>query len=374
MLKMPIEIMPPPAESDGDEDAENDPFQDDFTAYLEYAQENYSSAAASSPFVLWASYDYLDRVETVQLHDPQTDYLERDLRAEAVKRLGYSLDMPPEVLTGFAQSNHWSAAAIMDAIWNDHGDPKIRQFCNDIADVYLRPALRDEGYADWENVTVWYDATDVVINPDRSDDANEAWDRGAVGYEGYRRMKSIPESYAQTEEEHNEWLETKLVRGRESIQPPAQAERNPALQPKGSPDNVVGISEGKKGSVASMREIGAAELALLRCREMAGIRLLRMKGCPQCLEAVAGQPPAMVASLIGIEGVEQLGANNMRELVRDGADQFRSLLLAWGYSKSGSDVLSQMVEAHAARTLFERRLPSMPSGFAAHVERTKEDL
>lgn len=375
MLTMPIEIMPPPDESLGDEDPVNEPFQDDFTAYLEYTQENASSAAASAPFVLWAAYDYLDRVKAIPLHDPQTDYMERDLRAEAVKRLGYSLDMPPEVLTGLAQANHWTGAVIMDAIWNDHGDPKMKQFCNDLADMYLRPSLREEGFPGWENVTVWYDATEVVINPDRSDDANEAWDRGAVGYDGYRKMKSIPDSYAQTEEEHNEWLETKLVRIRETQPTAAEAKTNaagePAQQPQGSQKNVADIREGRK-AVAASREIGAAELALLRCREMAGIRLLRMKGCPQCLEAVVGQPPALVASLVGPEGVQQLGASNMRELVRDGADQFRTLLVSWGYSPSGSDVLSQMVEAHAARTLFEQKLPSMPAGFAAHVERTKE--
>jgi hypothetical protein len=374
MLKMPIEIMPPPLDTEGDEDPENDPFQQDFTEYLEYAIENPSSAGASSPFVLWAAYDYLDRVDKIPLHDPQTDYLERDLRAEAVKRLGYSLDLPPEVLTGFAQANHWTGAVIMDAIWSDHGDPKMKQFCHDLADMYLRPALRQEGYPDWENITVWYDATEVVINPDRSDDANEAWDRGAIGYSGYRKMKSIPESYQQTDEEHQEWLETKLVRVRETQQMPSQAERNPAQGPPGGPEAVADIKEGKKAVTAAGREVGAAELALLRCRELAGIRLRRLRTCPSCLEAAAGQPAAMVASLVGPEGVQQLGVTNTRDLVKDGADQYRSLLSSWGYPPSVAEVLSQMVEAHAARTLFEQHLPPMPAGFAAHVERTKESL
>lgn len=376
LLKMPIEIMPPPVEAGADEDPENDPFQADFTEYLQYAIENPSSADASSPFVLWAAYDYLDRVDTVTLHDPATDYVERDLRAEAVKRLGYSLDMPPEVLIGYANSNHWSAAAIMDAIWNDHGDPKMKQFCHDLADMYLRPALRDEGYEDWQNVTVWYDPTEVVINPDRSDDANEAWDRGAIGYLGYRRMKSIPEEYAQSEEEHTEWLETKLVRIREAQPGVAEPLDVPGQgPPPGGPENVTGIRQGKKPTVmASGRELGAAELALLRCREMAGIRLRRLKTCPSCLEAATGQPAAMVASLVGVEGVQQLGVSDMRELVRGGADQFRSLLSSWGYHPSGADVLAQIVEAHAARTLFEHHLPSMPDGFVAHVERTREAM
>lgn len=374
MLKMPIEIMPPPLEVDGDEDPEVDPFQQDFAEYLDYAIENPSSAGASSPFVLWAAYDYLDRVDKIALHDPSSDYVERDLRAEAVKRLGYSLDMPPEVLTGFATANHWTGAVIMDAIWNDHGDPKMKQFCHDLTDMYLRPALREEGYADWQNVTVWYDATEVVINPDRSDDANEAWDRGAIGYTGYRKMKSIPESYEQTQAEHDEWLEQKLVRVRETQQMPTQAERNPSQGPPGGPESQIDIRQGKKTIIASGRELGAAELALLRCREMAGIRLRRLKGCPACLEAAAGQPAAMVASLVGSEGVQQLGVTNTRELVKDGGDQYRSLLASWGYPASVAEVLSQMVESHAARTLFEQHLPSMPAGFAAHVERMKESM
>lgn len=374
MLKMPIELMPPPADAGADEDPENDPFQADMIEYFQHAIENASSPEASSPYVLWAAYDYLDRIGTVKLHDPATDYVERDLRAEAVKRLGYSLDMPPEVLTGFAQANHWTGAVIMDAIWNDHGDPKMKQFCHDLADMYLRPALRAEGYQNWEKVTVWYDATEVVINPDRSDDANEAWDRGAVGYLGYRMMKSIPESFKQTEEEHNEWLETKLVRIRETQPTAAEAAKNPAEGPQGSQKNVADIREGKKAVAASGRELGAAELALLRCREMAGIRLRRSKNCPSCLEAAAGQPAAMVASLVGTEGVQLLGITNTRELVKGGADQFRSLLSSWGYTDAGAEVLAQIVEAHAARTLFEQKLPQMPPGFVAHVERTREAM
>lgn len=375
MLKMPTELMPVPIETEGDEDPGNDPFQQDMTDFLEYAIENPSSAGASAPLVLWGAYEYLDRIDKIALHDPASDYVERDLRAEAVKRLGYSLDMPPEVLTGFAQANHWTGAVIMEEIWNDHGDPKMKQFCHDLTEMYLRPSLRDEGYTDWQNVSVWYDATDVVINPDRSDDANEAWDRGAIGYQGYRKMKSIPDSYQQTKEEHKEWLETKLVRVRETQQIDSQAQNNPATGPPGGPENVTDVRQGKKpGIAASGREVGAAELAILRCREMAGIRLRRLKTCPGCLEAAAGQPAAMVASLIGSEGVQQLGVTNTRELVKDGTDQFRSLLVSWGYPASVADVLSQMVEAHASRTLFEQQLPSMPAGFAAHIERTKEAL
>lgn len=376
MLLMPMEMMPPPLEADGDEDPDSDPFQSDFQEYLEYAHQNPASPEATAPFVLYAAYDYLDRIRSVSLHDPQTDYMERDLRAEAIKRLGYSLDLPPEVLTGFAQANHWASAVIMDAIWSDHGDPKMKQFCHDLSEMYLRPALEMENYPDWENICIWYDATDVVINPDRSDDANEAWDRGAIGYEGYRKMKSIPESYKQTSAEHLEWLETKLVRIRETQDKPSQAERNPAQGPPGSADdsNVSDIKEGKKAVSASGREIGAAELALLRCREIAGIRLRRLKNCPSCLEAAAGQPAAMVASLVGPDGVQQLGVTNTKELVESGADQFRALLSSWGYSPLAAEMLSQMVETHASRTLFEQQLPAMPAGFAAQVERIKEDL
>ena len=95
--------------------------------------ENPGSAAAKVPFILEADYDYLDQVRWMQMHDPASDYLERDLRIEAIKRLGLGLDLPPEALEGFSNTNHWAAQQIQWDMWRTHGVPIADQFTGDLA-------------------------------------------------------------------------------------------------------------------------------------------------------------------------------------------------------------------------------------------------
>lgn len=381
MLAIPSEIAPPPAEPVGDEDPLNDPFISDFTEHIAKQIQNPDAAEAVAPFVLWAAAEQIKEIRWINMHDSQSDYLERDLREEAVKRLGYGLDLPPEVLTGFATANHWTAWAIQDNLWNDHGKPQIKMFCNDLSEVFLRPLLEQAGYPDWDKVVIGYDATSVVVNPDRSDDANEAWDRGAISYAAYRRLKNIPEQDAQPVDEHAEWLETKIVKVREgnpaagvpaelpaTDQPAAGDQKGP---PVGGSDTVA-KRNGRAASAFTSAEEGAAQLALLRCRELAGIRLRRDAAKkPEAFERAQGMPNALVAVAIGHTNVAQLGVTELTNLTRGGADSFRTLLEKWGYSPAEAIALGEMVEVYAARTLFEEQLPALPAGFTAQLERTK---
>src|SRR5262249_13017463 len=140
---------------------DNNPFISDFIDHARGQIENPGAAEAKMPFLIEASYEYADKITWMQLHDPQTDYLEKDLRDEAIKRLALGLDFPPEVLLGLTDANHWTAKQVVSDMWRSHGAPVAQQFCNDIAEAYLRPALQQEGYPDWQHVVVDFDDADV---------------------------------------------------------------------------------------------------------------------------------------------------------------------------------------------------------------------
>ncbi len=59
-------------------------------------------------------------------------------------------------------------------------------------------------------------------------------------------------------------------------------------------------------------------------------------------------------------------------LVKDGADGFRALLVEWGVPSVTATKLQRMLELHAARTLFEKSLPDLPSGFVSAIEKARE--
>lgn len=388
VLLVPTELTPPPVTPDGDEDPLNDVFAAQLINYLENQIEDVGSAAGASPLVVWGANEYLPQVRKLELHNTQNDYMEQGLRNEAVERLARGLDFPPEVLTGLSNSNHWAALQILWDMWRSHGAPIAQQFCDDLNDSYLRPTLRDHGYEDWNDVIVLFDDSQVIIRPDRADDADAAYDRGQISSVGYRALKNIPEDYAPSEEEHDEWLAIKLREPTllEDFEPPEtpppplppvpQNPETPGRSPEeGPPPPGPEGDSGRKTRVtaaAVAREVGAAEMALARCRELAGIRIKQKeKLCPECVQAANGAPNSLIASVVGADALIQMNLTPLK-CVEGGADTLRSLLPHWGYSQNQTASLAEMVEAYAARTLFQSRQPGLPSGFAAHFERARE--
>lgn len=388
ILLMPQEISPGSAEPLGDEDPENNPFLSDLIEHFVGQIENPGSAEARVPPLVEGSYEYIDRIRWMQLHDPATDYLERDLRREAIDRLAISLDFPPEVLKGMTDANHWTARQVVHDMWRSHGAPIAEQFCDDLSEAYLRPALQEYGYEDWPRVVVAFDDADVVIAPDRSEDADEAYDRpGGVSPSGYREMKGIPDSNAPDDEEFqlqlaikmnnpallpDKYLPHGLPQPVQQPGPNAGPDNNP--DPEGGPPSPGGRDGSRQESrTASAKIMGAAELAVIRCRGIAGSRIRSyQKSCPECLEPVNGKPNALVAALLGVDVLSEMNAPTPLKLVAGGGDEFHSWLMDNGFPDTQAGALSEMVEVHAARHLFEVGQPPLSSGFAAHVERIQD--
>lgn len=371
---VPLEAIPvdPATEVVGmDEDPENNVFLDSYIEHVTGQIEDPASAEAQVPFLFAPPYDFADKVRWLQTHDPQNDYLEQSLRTEAIKRMALGLDMPPEALLGMTDANHWTAKQVQHDIWRSHGMPKAEQFADDLAEAYLRPALEDEGYANWDDVVIAYDDSQVVISPDRTEDAFKAVDRIIISREGARELLGFSEDLAPDEKE-TEFLASMKLRGEvemnggELVLP----QRGPLPSSNGDGPAEEGPSEpsaNRSGSrqesmAASARILGAAELALLRCRELAGIRI-RHK-CKDCAE---GYPDSVVASVIGSEQV-----GNPLLLVKGGADGLRTYLSASGFDDAQALSLCQTLEVYAARTLFDGKQPDLPAGFIAQVEKAKE--
>ncbi len=386
MFLLPSEASPPPDESIGkDEDIEQSTFLSQFVQHIQAQIESPGSAEARVPFLLEAAYEYLDQVRWLQMHDPATDYLERDLRIEAVKRLAIALDFPPEALLGMSDTNHWSAQQVQWDMWRSHGIPLAEQYANDINSAYLRPAMRDQEYADWENLIIGYDDSQVVVSPDQTTVADEAMDRAAISFEGYRKLKGIPEDMAPSEEEKKFVFGIKtrdpVVAGLEKEAPavhgpqgaPAVGQNGKSLVPP-QPTGGRTVSR-QEAQIASGGIQYAARLAIRQCRTKAGSRLRTMskaQNCSECDETIDGLPNAVVASAIGVEWLTSMSKRDPIQLVKGGTDDFRASLEEWGISPPNAEVLCERIEAYAAQTLFEPNTPDLPVGFASHVDHALE--
>ena len=389
LLKVPQELSFGSDEPGLDDDPEANPFLQDMLDHLESAIENPGTPEGAMPWIAEGADEFLAGLEWISLHDAQTDYMEKDLRREAIDRLAMGMDLPPEVLKGMAEANHWGARQIMHDTWRTHGSVVAEQFCDDLADAYLRPALLAEKFEDWSRVVIAYDDSQVVVPPDRTDDADKAYDRGNVSDQEYRIMKGIAESGAPSEEEKRVYLAVKLrdtsfLKGTKyEVEEPAPkaappgpipSTDNPAPPEDGPPaPGPAGVSR-QESRAAIVR--GAAELALYRCREVAGSRIrqqikARSRSAPE-LALIDGKSNCHAAALIGEKRLHAMGLNQPLALVKTGADGFCALLEGWGFPPEQSKVLGDMIVVYAAKTLYQIELPQLPPGFLSQVERMRE--
>jgi hypothetical protein len=240
------------------------------------------------------------------------------------------------------------------------------RFADDLCDAVLRPLLREEGQ-NADDVVVAFDDSQVVISPDRTEDADKALDRIAIGFEGYRILNGIPEDYAPTDDEKEFLASLKLrqpieLEGGELVIPT----RGPVAETNGhDPENGPPVpTGGRPGSRQEARTAsiqGAAAAAVMRCRELAGVRIKHR--CPDCgnghpLHLVASSNPSFLT-----DGMT---------LVKGGTSSFRAWLEEQGFDVLQAAALCQQLETFAARTLSEPRCPDLPSGFIAAIEKARE--
>ena len=361
MLLVPQDLAPAPAEGGSDEDPLMDILVDDLQAHLVAAKENIGTPEAASPFVLSGQDEQLAVVRWLQMHDPQTDYAERELRREAVERLAQGLDMPKEMLTGVGQTNHWAAKQIMDDRWRSHGSQMGSQFCSNLNQAYYRPALREAGWAEWERTVIAKDDSQITQPADMLDAAKEAFHDGGLTWDGLRHYLNIDDDYAPGPEERQQIAD--FLRNKSSVSVPSSPDASagpPPPGPEGDSGRRTRVTASAELNGDHGRERGAAEFALVRCRELAGNRIRnRDRTC------AAGVPSTLVAAHVGQKRLEQLGLAP-RDLVRGGTELLRDLLAEMGYAEEHIGAFCDTIEALATKTLFEERV-SLPPNLAANL-------
>lgn len=392
MYRVPTEMSFGSDEPGMDDDPEKNPFMEAMFSHMLTVIENAGSPEAALGFFAEGPYEFLDRLEHINLHDAANDYMEQALRKEAVDRMGMGLDLPPEILKGMAEANHWGARQILHDTWRSHGTVIAEQACDDFCDAYLRPALREgeEPFPRWNEVVIGYDDSAVIVPPDRTDDADKAMDRGEITDEGYLKLKNIPSEWGAKEEDKRVYLAIKLRDVRLLKGTKYEVEPTPIAQPQGdmppgpqpstdapTPPEETPPTPGPGGtsrqeSRASAIQ-GAAWTAVYRSRELAGQRTRRQFGRLEELEPFVDSKAADLCACIGWETLKRLGSFEPLRLVKGGADLFVIYLTdEWGFTEAQANALAEMLVVHAARTLFDKDGSALPSGFLAQVERMQD--
>lgn len=163
--------------------------------------EDPDSPSALAPLLLQGEAEHLNQVRLVPL-GRETSNLDAHVEA-VVERLARGLNLPVEVVKGHANTTFANAAQIDRDEWTDHLEPRARLVVDALTHAYLHPNLIDSGF-DPEQVArirVWYDPSALLPSREPAEAAHEAFDRGAIGDDTYRRVLGFDDADAPSVEE-----------------------------------------------------------------------------------------------------------------------------------------------------------------------------
>lgn len=171
-----------------------------------------SAASAVAPLVVGvpdAEGPVSDAVHYQEFTAP-LDSQAKDLRDEALRRLALGLDMPPELLLGAGDMNHWGAWLMNEDTVKSHVEPVVALLCDALTTDFLWPLLEAQGM-DPERArryVVWYSVEHLIARPNKVPESLDLFDRDLISGDAVRDAAGFSDDDA----------------------PPAAAEVDPAVQ------------------------------------------------------------------------------------------------------------------------------------------------
>lgn len=180
-----------------------DPFMAEWIEIAAEAIRTPGTAAATVPIPIKVPAEYVDKIKHLDF-TLKIDEKIIDKRESAIKRLATQLNIPPEVLLGMGDLNHWNAWAVDETSLKVNIAPDAETICQAITTGYLQPRLKASGVEDWASWVVWYDMSELTLRPDRSDNAIKLYDRMEIGGAALRRETGFDETDKPSREELKE--------------------------------------------------------------------------------------------------------------------------------------------------------------------------
>lgn len=285
-------------DADGNPDTSQtlaDRFQSNLQEAMMTALGDREDASAMVPIVVTAPGEHIGQAKHVTFWS-ELDEKSIELRTEAIRRLALGLDMPPEVLTGVADVNHWTAWSVEEGAIKAHAEPLLALICDSLTEGYLRPLLVQDGMDPVEaaKYAIGADTSLMRLRPNRSKEAFELNDRMELSGAALLRETGFNPEDAPKPDELRQMFIRKVASGSTTPElvaaalralgvpigapapaPPAQERPTPSLLdhpeqgPPNRPEQTVRVTPpGENDGL-----LGAAEVIVYRALERAGNRL-----------------------------------------------------------------------------------------------------
>lgn len=180
-----------------------DPFMAEWIEIASEAIRTPGTAAGVVPLPIKVPAEYVDKIKHLDFTLKIDDKI-IEKRDSAIKRLASQLNVPPEVLLGMGDLNHWNAWAVDETSLKVNVAPDAELIASALTTGYLQPRLKASRVEDWANWVVWYDMSELTLRPDRSDDAVLLYDRLEINGAALRRETGFNETDKPTDQELKE--------------------------------------------------------------------------------------------------------------------------------------------------------------------------
>jgi hypothetical protein len=157
------------------------------------------SAAGIMPMVIEVPPESLGKIALIKF-DSGLSQQALDLRKEAIQRFAYSMDFPPEVITGQGSSNHWSAWYIDENAIKVHIEPPLTRICAALYTAYLYNGLIKLG-KDPAKFGYQIDTSGLTVRPTRLQDAINLFKEGILGPDAVLEAGYFRQDQKMTEDE-----------------------------------------------------------------------------------------------------------------------------------------------------------------------------
>jgi hypothetical protein len=180
-----------------------DPFMAEWVENAKTAISTPGTAAAVVPMPIRVPGEYVDKIAHIDFTLRSDDKI-IEKRDSAIKRLASQLNVPPEVLLGMSDLNHWNAWISDESNLKVNTAPDAELIAQALTTGYLQPRLRASGVEDWASWVVWYDMSELTLRPDRSGDAVLLYDRLEINGDALRRETGFNEADKPSDDELKE--------------------------------------------------------------------------------------------------------------------------------------------------------------------------
>lgn len=169
------------------------------------AKRDPKSQAAMNPIIAAVPGDQIKNVNWMR---PGSDIPETTLKIEEfdIRRLATGLHVSPERLLGMSQGNHWSGWLVDEQDIKIHIAPVVEIIVSAMSQEVLRQKLVEKGLEP-DAYVIWYDSSNLTEDPDKSEEAQQVFDRGGISARALRQRNGFDETEGYDYTKAEGWVE-----------------------------------------------------------------------------------------------------------------------------------------------------------------------